>query len=83
MPEATLEREAIQLELYLPLQSFDPSQYGTRWHCAAGRPEPQLGKHIAMDTETTLMKQQDVPALCMVSIGDGQQHYVAKPDQLG
>ncbi len=42
----------------------------------------QLGRKIAIDTETTLIDRVEVPKLCMVSISDGSRHYVAKPSQL-
>lgn len=43
----------------------------------------QLGRYIALDTETTLISSPAaVPQLCLVSISDGSQHYVAKPEQL-
>ena len=43
----------------------------------------KLGKYIALDTETTLIDGADhVPRLCMVSMSDGEWHYVAEPTQL-
>lgn len=91
--EAQDERLAIQTEQLLPFvsTSFDPDRYsrtGTlelagknyAWQVWDGQ---QLGKYIALDTETTLIAgPSDIPRLCMVSISDGKQHYVAKPDQL-
>lgn len=88
--EFTTEREAMQLEHTLPPQSFDPDRYGIggdvtlgdrqhRWEVWDGQP---LGKYIALDTETDLAKQHEVPQLALVSVSDGSQHYLLKPDQL-
>lgn len=49
------------------------------WTVWDGQP---LGKYIAMDTETTLAKQHEVPRLALASVSDGLQHYLLKPDQL-
>ena len=85
------ERIAIQMEHLLPPVTFDPDRYsrtGTlkladrsyNWEVWDGQP---LGKYIALDTETTLMTEPDkIPQLVMLSISDGEQHYVAKPNQL-
>lgn len=86
----TDERAAVQLELHLPQQSFDPGRYenaGTitlgdashQWSVWDGQP---LGKYIALDTETTLIQSPKVPTLAMASISDGSQHYLLKPEQL-
>ncbi|QEF98802.1 DNA polymerase I, thermostable [Stieleria maiorica] len=88
--EMMTEREAIQVEPNLPSQSFDPARYGIegtlmlgtneyRWSVWDGQP---LGKYIAMDTETTLADKHEVPQLAMVSVSDGSQHYLLKPEQL-
>jgi len=43
----------------------------------------KLGKYIALDTETTLIEGADhIPKLCLVSLSDGERHYVAEPAQL-
>ena len=87
------ERHANQTEHLLPFVSvsFDPDRYsrtGTlelagknyAWQVWDGQ---HLGKYISLDTETVpIAGPADIPRLCMVSISDGQQHYVAKPDQL-
>ena len=42
-----------------------------------------LGDCIAIDTETTLIEDRHrVPELCLVSISDGQQHFVLQPKRL-
>lgn len=58
-------------------------QLGDQHHRWAVWDGQQLGRHIAIDTETTLIQQHEVPQLCMASISDGWQHYVVKPGQLG
>jgi DNA polymerase I-like protein with 3'-5' exonuclease and polymerase domains len=84
------ERLAIQQQHLLPV-TFDPDRYtraGTLrlagkdygWQVWDGEP---LGRYIALDTETTVLSDPaKVPQLAMVSISDGRQHFVAKPDQL-
>ncbi len=43
----------------------------------------QLGNVIAIDTETTLIEDRStVPDLCLVSVSDGEQHFVLEPEQL-
>jgi len=49
------------------------------WSVWDGQP---LGQYVAMDTETTLIVEHLVPNLAMVSISDGEQHYLLKPEQL-
>ena len=42
-----------------------------------------LGECIAIDTETTLIEDRcRVPDLCLVSVSDGQQHFILQPDRL-
>ena len=43
----------------------------------------QLGKYVAIDTETTLITGHRIPQLCLASCSDGQQHFIIHPDQLG
>ena len=55
------------------------AQLGTnqfRWEVWDGQP---LGKYVAIDTETTLIQNHQIPQLCMLSISDGECHYVAPP----
>lgn len=85
------ERLDIQQQHTLPPVSFDPDRYtqaGTlhlagrdhAWQVWDGEP---LARYIAVDTETTLLSDAGkIPQLAMVSISDGKQHFVAKPDQL-
>ena len=41
----------------------------------------QLGNVIAIDTETTLIEDRStVPDLCLVSVSDGEQHFVLEPN---
>ena len=52
------------------------------WEVWNGQP---LGRHVAIDCETTLIENHQVPQLCMVSICDGTNQFVAPPamaDQL-
>ena len=43
----------------------------------------QLGDVIAIDTETTLIEDRSkVPDLCLVSVSDGELHFVLEPSQL-
>jgi DNA polymerase I-like protein with 3'-5' exonuclease and polymerase domains len=90
MSNAALKRETIQVKLHLPPQSFDPTSFaagGTvqlgdqrhRWEVWGGQ---QLGRYVVLDTETTLAEHPEVPRLAMLSISDGKQHYLAKPEQL-
>jgi len=50
-----------------------------RWSWWVGQ---QLKKHFALDTETTLITDHEIPRLAMVSASDGHQHYVLQPHQL-
>jgi DNA polymerase I-like protein with 3'-5' exonuclease and polymerase domains len=85
------ERLAIQQEPMLPPVTFDPDRYSrTGTLCLANRSYSWevwdgqlLGRHIALDTETTLLSEPDkIPQLAMLSFSDGTQHFIAKPDQL-
>ena len=49
-----------------------------RWQVWDGQ---QLGPHVALDTETTLIEDYQIPRLCMLSLSDGAKHFVARPDQ--
>ena len=54
----------------------------TRFHWSLWNGE-RLGECIAIDTETTQIEDRvKVPDLCLVSISDGQQHFVLKPGRL-
>jgi DNA polymerase I-like protein with 3'-5' exonuclease and polymerase domains len=84
------ERTGMQLELFMPPQAPENTspgtcgtvQLGDQQHSWAVWNGQQLGRFIAIDTETTLIQQHEVPQLCMVSVSDGQQHYLLKPNQL-
>jgi DNA polymerase I-like protein with 3'-5' exonuclease and polymerase domains len=91
-PESTAKPQVVQLDLFVPSQSADPPQNGNgtegvvalgkqpyRWEVWAGQ---SLGRYIALDTETTPIVSHEPPTLAMVSISDGRQHYLLKPDQL-
>jgi hypothetical protein len=84
MSNAALKRESIEVKLHLPPQSFDPTSFaagGTvqlgdrrhRWEVWGGQ---QLGRYVALDTETTLAEHPEVPRLAMISMSDGKQHYL-------
>lgn len=49
------------------------------WSVWDGQP---LGQYVAIDTETTMIVEHRVPMLAMVSVSDGEQHYLLKPEQL-
>lgn len=42
----------------------------------------QLGKHFAIDTETTLIAGHNIPKLCLASASDGRQHCIIHPDRI-
>jgi DNA polymerase I-like protein with 3'-5' exonuclease and polymerase domains len=50
-----------------------------RWDFWDGQ---QLGKHVAIDTETTLITGHTIPQLCMGSISDGHRHFILHPDRI-
>jgi hypothetical protein len=85
------ERVAIQTEGQHRVTSWDPDRYSVSGTVQLGDQEyswevwdgHDLGKHVAIDTETTLLEDPSrIPRLCLISISDGQQHFLAKPDQL-
>ena len=41
-----------------------------------------LGHNFALDTETTLIEGHHVPNLAMMSVSDGDQHYIVRPDDI-
>ncbi len=51
----------------------------TEWDFWTGQ---QLGNHISLDTETTLIQGQNIPQLCMCSASDGLQNYIIHPDRM-
>ena len=68
----TSPSRSVQGTLQLGSEQFE-------WSAWDGQP---LGQYVAMDTETTLIVEHLVPNLAMVSISDGEQHYLLKPEQL-
>ena len=42
----------------------------------------QLGRYFALDTETELITGHKIPQLAMVSVSDGVQTFIVRPDQL-
>jgi hypothetical protein len=42
----------------------------------------QLGRYFALDTETELITGNKIPQLAMVSVSDGVQTCIVRPDQL-
>lgn len=55
---------------------------GTLFHWSLWNGQ-RLGDCIVVDTETTLIENcWKVPDLCLVSVSDGQQHFVMKPERL-
>lgn len=42
----------------------------------------QLGRHFALDTETTLIEGHAIPELAMVAVSDGAQHLIVSPGDI-
>ena len=67
-----LEAKGLAGTIQLGSQSYNWS----RWN------GQQLSGHFALDTETELITDHEIPRLAMVSVSDGQQHYVLMPNEL-
>ena len=43
----------------------------------------QLNDEFALDTETEMVEDAQIPTLAMVSVSDGEQTYIVHPNDLG